>query len=55
MGGAVKDITSATMIFDRGLVAPGTTAGYTEESVKAGNPQWPGNGQFNPARSPSSR
>ena len=50
--GAVKDITSATMIFDRGLVAPGTTAGYTEESVKAGNPQWPGNGQFNPGTQP---
>ena len=40
------------MIFDRGLVAPGTTAGYTEESVKAGNPQWPGNGQFNPGTQP---
>ena len=52
--GAVKDITSATMIFDRGLVAPGTTAGYTEESVKAGNPQWPGNGQFNPGTQPLS-
>ena len=50
--GAVKDITSATMIFDRGLVAPGTTAGYTQESIEAGNPQWPGNGQFNPGTQP---
>lgn len=50
--GAAKDLTSATMIFDRGLVAPGTVAGYTEESVKAGNPQFPGNGQFNPGTQP---
>ena len=50
--GAVKDITSATMIFDRGLVEPGTTAGYTEESIEAGQPQFPGNGQFNPGTQP---
>lgn len=50
--GAVKDITSATMIFDRGLVAPGTKAGYTKESIEAGNPAFPGNGQFNPGTQP---
>lgn len=50
--GAVKDITSATMIFDRGLVAPGTTAGYTQESIEAGKPQFPSNGQFNPGTQP---
>ena len=50
--GAAKDLTSATMIFDRGLVAPGTKAGYTEESVEAGEPQFPGNGQFNPGTQP---
>lgn len=50
--GAAKDLTSATMIFDRGLVKPGTVAGYTEESIKAGNPQFPGNGQFNPGTQP---
>ena len=50
--GAAKDLTSATMIFDRGLVAPGTVAGYTEESIEAGMPQFPGNGQFNPGTQP---
>lgn len=50
--GAAKDLTSATMIFDRGLVAPGTKAGYTEESIAAGDPQWPSNGQFNPGTQP---
>ena len=50
--GAVKDLTSATMIFDRGLVEPGTVAGYTKESVEAGTPQFPGNGQFNPGTQP---
>ncbi|NPD31183.1 FAD-binding protein [Eggerthellaceae bacterium zg-1084] len=50
--GAVKDLTSATMIFDRGLVAPGTAAGYTKESIEAGMPQFPGNGQFNPGTQP---
>ena len=50
--GAAKDLTSATMIFDRGLVAPGTPAGYTEESIEAGDPQFPGNGQFNPGTQP---
>ena len=50
--GAVKDLTSATMIFDRGLVAPGTVAGYTEESIEAGMPQFPGNGQFGPGTQP---
>lgn len=50
--GAAKDLTSATMIFDRGLVAPGTKAGYTEESIKAGDPQFPSNGQFNPGTQP---
>lgn len=50
--GAAKDLTSATMIFDRGLVTPGTVAGYTEESIKAGNPQFPSNGQFNPGTQP---
>ena len=40
------------MIFDRGLVEPGTTAGYTEESIEAGQPQFPGNGQFNPGTQP---
>ena len=50
--GAAKDLTSATMIFDRGLVAPGTPAGYTPESIEAGDPQFPGNGQFNPGTQP---
>lgn len=50
--GAAKDLTSATMIFDRGLVAPGTVAGYTEESIEAGMPQFPSNGQFNPGTQP---
>lgn len=50
--GAAKDLTSATMIFDRGLVAPGTPAGYTKESIEAGDPQFPGNGQFNPGTQP---
>ncbi len=50
--GAAKDLTSATMIFDRGLVVPGTKAGYTEESIAAGDPQFPGNGQFNPGTQP---
>lgn len=50
--GAVKDLTSATMIFDRGLVAPGTVAGYTAESIEAGAPQFPGVGQFNPGTQP---
>lgn len=50
--GAAKDLTSATMIFDRGLVAPGTPAGYTQESIEAGDPQFPGNGQFNPGTQP---
>lgn len=50
--GAVKDLTSATMIFDRGLVPPGTKAGYTEESVAEGEPTWPTSGQFNPGTQP---
>lgn len=50
--GAAKDLTSATMIFDRGLVAPGTKAGYTQESIDAGMPQFPSNGQFNPGTQP---
>ena len=50
--GAAKDLTSATMIFDRGLVMPGTPAGYTQESIDAGDPQFPGNGQFNPGTQP---
>lgn len=50
--GAAKDLTSATMIFDRGLVAPGTVAGYTEESIEAGMPQFPGNGQVQPGTQP---
>lgn len=50
--GSAKDLTSATMIFDRGLVAPGTPAGYTPESIEAGDPQFPGNGQFNPGTQP---
>lgn len=50
--GAVKDLTSATMIFDRGLVAPGTVAGYTPESIEAGAPAFPGVGQFNPGTQP---
>lgn len=50
--GAAKDLTSATMIFDRGLVAPGTVAGYTAESIEAGDPQFPGQGQFNPGTQP---
>ena len=50
--GAAKDLASATMIFDRGIVPPGTTAGYTKESIEAGDPQFPTNGQFNPGTQP---
>ena len=50
--GADKDLASATMIFDRGIVAPGTKAGYTEQSVRDGNPQFPTSGQFNPGTQP---
>lgn len=34
--GAAKDLTSAMMVLDRGLPAPGTPAGYTSESIEAG-------------------
>lgn len=50
--GAVKDTESAGVLFNRGLVAPGTKAGYTEESIAAGKPMFPGNGQFNPGSQP---
>lgn len=50
--GAVKDLTSATMIFDRGIVPPGVKAGYLEGSMESGDPQWPTSGQFNPGTQP---
>lgn len=50
--GAVKDTESATVLFNRGLVSPGTKAGYTEESLAAGKPVFPANGQFNPGSQP---
>lgn len=50
--GAAKDTESATMIFNRGIVPPGTKAGYTEDSLAAGKPMFPANGQFNPGSQP---
>ena len=50
--GAVKDTEAATMIFNRGIVPPGTKAGYTEESLAANKPTFPANGQFNPGSQP---
>lgn len=41
--GAGLDLTSAAMIFDRGIVAPGVDAGYSEGE----NPQFATGGQFN--------
>ncbi|WP_283169667.1 FAD-dependent oxidoreductase [Curtanaerobium respiraculi] len=41
--GAMMDPVGATMVFDRGVVAPGVDAGYSDE--KKGT--WPTNGQFN--------
>ncbi|BBF43689.1 fumarate reductase flavoprotein subunit [Lachnospiraceae bacterium KM106-2] len=49
--GAAKDIESAPMIFDRGLVAPGVDAGY--ETDKDGNKAFRGKvRQFNPGTQP---
>ena len=50
--GAVKDITSATMIFDRGIVDNDVVSGYTEESIADGNPIFPSSGQWNPGSQP---
>lgn len=50
--GAMKDPEAMGMVFDRGAVTPGTKAGWTEESVKAGNPTLPATGQFNPGSQP---
>ena len=50
--GAHKDEKGAVMIFDRGIVPPGTKAGWTEESVKKGRPQLPSSGQFNTGTQP---
>jgi fumarate reductase flavoprotein subunit len=50
--GAMKDPESSGMVFDRGAVPPGTKAGWTQESLKAGNPQLTGNKQFNPGTQP---
>ena len=41
--GAKLDPVGATMVFDRGVVAPGVNAGYTDEEKGA----WATNGQFN--------
>lgn len=50
--GAMKDPESMGMVFDRGAVTPGTKAGWTEESIAAGNPVLPSSGQFNPGSQP---
>ena len=41
--GAKLDPVGATMVFDRGVVAPGVDAGYTDEEKGT----WAANGQFN--------
>lgn len=50
--GAMMDPCSMGMVFDRGAVPPGTKAGWTEESVAAGEPMLPTTGQFNPGSQP---
>ncbi len=50
--GAMKDPGAAAFVFDRGAVTPGTKAGYTKESIEAGEPMLPGNRQFNPGTQP---
>lgn len=51
--GAMKDPAPAAFVFDRGAVPPGTKAGYTQESIEAGEPMFPGVGsQFNPGTQP---
>lgn len=50
--GAMKDPGAAAFVFDRGAVTPGTKAGWTEESVAAGEPMLPTAGQFNPGSQP---
>lgn len=49
--GAARDAASATMIFDRGWIDPGTPAGYLEGSLD-GAPLWPSNIQINCASQP---
>ncbi|MDO5043153.1 MAG: FAD-binding protein [Slackia sp.] len=52
--GAMRDAEPMAMVFDRGAVVPGTKAGYTPESIEAGEPSFtsPSNGQFNPGSQP---
>lgn len=50
--GAMKDPQSSAFVFDRGAVEPGTKAGWTEESLKDGEPMLPATGQFNPGSQP---
>lgn len=50
--GAVRDTVSATMIFDRGFVEPGVSAGFDPESPADGAPIWPSSVQFNACSNP---
>lgn len=49
--GAARDSVSATMIFDRGWVDPGISAGFIGEADN-GAPMWPSNTQINCASQP---
>lgn len=50
--GATRDIISATMIFDRGWVDPGTPAGFSNDKNDPGIPVWPSSIQINAASQP---
>lgn len=50
--GAKRDAASATMIFDRGWVDPGTPAGYQGIDEETGAPIWPSNIQINAGTQP---
>lgn len=50
--GAKRDAASATMIFDRGWVDPGTPAGYKGIDDSTGAPVWPSNIQINAGTQP---
>ncbi len=51
--GAAMDKESATMIFDRGLVAPGVDAGYADNEKAFGGKEFPGTlKQYNPGTQP---
>lgn len=50
--GAKRDLASATMIFDRGWVDPGTPAGFLNDADDPSAPVWPSNIQINIASQP---